>query len=750
MKNLKKPLLIVLLIVVVVLAIPVVVLLGVDVNPYKEDLSNLVQQQTGRTLKIDGDINKTIFPWFGITLNKVSLGNPEGFKEKDFVNIGKFALQVNFWALFSGQVQIDSVQLEKLELHLLQIPGKNNWTFGNAEATIEPGADSDIKKDKAAEQAKDKSADAGDKESESETPSAISMDDISLAGVKIVDANISFEDRINKLKFAANKLNLDLSHFQFGSPAQLKLSLSALSDAPKIAADINLDAELTIDPQGKHYGGNIKELKLVVKSDLVGKQPMTVKLSSQADFDAAKSLLHVPSLKISNEELKLSASAEQIQATPPGFKGGINIAEMNLRKYLARLGIVMPDSLTDSAMSKFSLDARYLFALDHASLRELKIVLDKSQLSGGVSHVQFSPLGAKWKLSLNQFNLDDYIPPPPPASKDKDKAGENKDSAAGNDSNKAAADSGDAEVLPLDLLSSLDLDGSLAIAKLQARKVEIDDTLITVKSIAGNSDIKLGIKSIGGGSMQTDINLRADKKPALIQSNIKMNKVSAGDILQKLLNNDLVSGASIDFDSKLNTQGNSINAWKRGLGGNVDLHLKDGKLNGVNVMGGLIEKYEKYIKKQFPKGEVENRTAFSDVIAQLEANKGVLSSKKLLLKSPELYADGKAVVDLPKEMLNVRVEVKGEKWPPFISGSDAENLSSVKFPMTIIGPFADPKIDYDVAGPLKDLLKRAAKKKIEKKKEEIKTEGKKKFDKAVDKKKEELKDKLKGRLKGLF
>jgi len=733
MKKLKKPLLIVVVLLVILFAIPVIVLLGVDVNPYKEDLAELVKQQTGRSLKIEGNIKKTIVPWFGISIGKLSVGNPEDFGESDFAKIDKFSLKVKFWALFSGRVEIDSVQLDKLELHLLQIPGKNNWTFSTA-SSDEPAANS-------AEKQTNK--DAAPADAAVESASGFSLDDISLAGVKINDANISFEDQINKLNFAANNLNVNLSHFKFGSPAKLTLSLTAVSQSPAMNAKINLDSTVNIDPDDKRYGGEVKSLTVTLKSDLVGKEPLKVKLTSEANFDAGKGLLHVPSLTVSSNELNLGLSAEQIQATPAGFKGNIAISEMNLRTYLARLGIAMPEGMSAKALNRFSLNTRYLFDLDHANLRELKLRLDNSELSGAISHIQFSPFGVQWKLALDQFNLDDYFPPPPPS--DNKTTGDEKVAVK-----PSSADNGDAELLPLDLLSKLELDGELKIKKLQARNIVIEQSDIVVKNSGSGAQVKLNIQSIANGSLQTALQMKTDKSTPNIQSTIKMSKVSIAEILQKLLDTDMVSGAKVDLDSQLDSRGNSLNAWKRGLNGKVNLELNEGAFNGINVMSGLIQKYEKYIKRDFPKGEIENRTVFDQVSTSMVAKNGIFTSTKLIARSPEMTANGKAMIDLPGEKLDVTLNLKGEKFPKFISAADVKNLSGVTFPFTVKGPFSAPVIDYDVAGPLKGLAKTLVKKKIEQKKEEAKTKINKSIDTKVDQKKEEIKDKLKDRFKKLF
>jgi AsmA protein len=238
-------------------------------------------------------------------------------------------------------------------------------------------------------------------------------------------------------------------------------------------------------------------------------------------------------------------------------------------------------------------------------------------------------------------------------------------------------------------------------------------------------------------------------------------KVNAGEIMQKVLHSDIISGSNLQLDSKLNTAGNSIGAWQKSLNGKVSLNMENGAFNGINVMGNIIAKYEKYLKRDFPKQEIENRTLFQVVSAELSAKNGIVTSQKLLARSPELSADGNTTIDLPNAKMKLKMLIKGEKFPPFIAKSDAENLKTVKFPFTLEGPFDNLKPEFDYVSPLKGLLKQQAKKKIEqvkqkqkaklqKKVEKVKQQQKEKIDEIKQQKKEELKNKLKDRLKGLF
>ena len=67
--------LLVLLVVIAVVVLP----LMVDPNDYKDEIAATVEKQTGRTLKIEGDLALSVFPWLGLDIGPTQLSNAEGF-----------------------------------------------------------------------------------------------------------------------------------------------------------------------------------------------------------------------------------------------------------------------------------------------------------------------------------------------------------------------------------------------------------------------------------------------------------------------------------------------------------------------------------------------------------------------------------------------------------------------------------------------------------------------------------------------
>ena len=66
-----------------------------DANAYKQDLSNLVLEETGRDLQFQGDVSLTFYPALGMQLGAVSFANAAGFGEAPMVRISEASVSVD-------------------------------------------------------------------------------------------------------------------------------------------------------------------------------------------------------------------------------------------------------------------------------------------------------------------------------------------------------------------------------------------------------------------------------------------------------------------------------------------------------------------------------------------------------------------------------------------------------------------------------------------------------------------------------
>ena len=100
----------------------------VDPNDYKQEISQQVEQTTGRTLTLEGDIGLSIFPWVALELGPLSLSNAKGFKAETFAQVNAAQIRIKLIPLLRKQLEMDTIILDGLVLNLEKDKsGKTNW-----------------------------------------------------------------------------------------------------------------------------------------------------------------------------------------------------------------------------------------------------------------------------------------------------------------------------------------------------------------------------------------------------------------------------------------------------------------------------------------------------------------------------------------------------------------------------------------------------------------------------------------------
>ena len=116
--------------VVVILMVAAAIMLPmfVDPNDFKGEIIGQVEETTGRKLELAGDIGLTVFPWLGLDLGALTLGNAPGFGEQPFLRSERVQVRVKLLPLLQKQVEMDTVAIEGVELNLARDKsGKSNW-----------------------------------------------------------------------------------------------------------------------------------------------------------------------------------------------------------------------------------------------------------------------------------------------------------------------------------------------------------------------------------------------------------------------------------------------------------------------------------------------------------------------------------------------------------------------------------------------------------------------------------------------
>lgn len=243
----------------------------VDTDRVKRVLIEQTREKTGRTLVINGDLSWRFFPSIGFTLNDTALLNPPGFAAGNTLSVGEISLDVALKPLFDNRLEIGEAVLGKARLHL--ITRADGVTNIDDLRTLSAATGSDKNTDAA-----DESANAD----ESRQPMSIS-----LAGVRVEDAEIVVQNDISNTLTRLNRVNFKLDEFAPGKSVPLSLSGNLFSD--DIQANIDATGQLWLAPEFDRL--RLDELKLDV--DATGRAiPGTKQLRLQGNlaYDVSRKL----------------------------------------------------------------------------------------------------------------------------------------------------------------------------------------------------------------------------------------------------------------------------------------------------------------------------------------------------------------------------------------------------------------------------------------------------------------------------
>lgn len=125
-------------IVVLLVAGAVIAVLTVDVNRFKPQIVAAVESATGRKLEIAQDMKLSFWP-LGIGVKQVSFANASWGSRPQMATVGEFTAQVDLMALIGGQVKVDSLVLNDVDLLLEKDrQGRANWDFAGQQPAQKP------------------------------------------------------------------------------------------------------------------------------------------------------------------------------------------------------------------------------------------------------------------------------------------------------------------------------------------------------------------------------------------------------------------------------------------------------------------------------------------------------------------------------------------------------------------------------------------------------------------------------------
>ena len=556
-----KIFLIVIAALVVLLAATVFVVTQViDPNDFKPQIREQAMTQANLDLEIPGDLAWQFWPSLG-----VSLGRTEARiagEEELFAGINSASVGVAVWPLLFGQVEMDGVTLDGLEVNLVETADGANWEkIGPQDGAEEETAPA-----------------------EEEQPGESGGMDIPLTipSVAITDGKIRYRNTTDGTDIRVEHFNFNAQDVSLEEPFPMQMSLR-YQDQSDMRVDLNLDTTLAADLDNNHFVLD----PMALDADIAGMttNPVSVHLEQKLDVNLDEDRAQVTDLL-----LEAAGTRTTGNATVTGLTGEMKVAgqidtePFDANAALEAIGEEPIETSDDSALSKVALSATLDGPANSVMVNPLKVTLDSSTLSGKAGLENLETGKIVFDLNLDKITLDGYLPP---QSDEEDSAAAS--GAGGGTGGKEGGTTqlSEAELIPVDSLRPLLLDGSVKIGELNYDTIQASNIVFNVDA----KDGVLRLTKASGDTLQGGFNAsgRLDVSGNTPRISFKQNvsSMQLQPVVAMALDKDLAKGIfSMDLD--FSASGNSEKALVNSAKGNASMNLADGTVRGLNLYGTLV------------------------------------------------------------------------------------------------------------------------------------------------------------------
>ncbi len=428
-----------------------------------------------------------------------------------------------------------------------------------------------------------------------------------------------------------------------------------------------LEARLQADTRIDLAAGqaSLKDIRIqAVLADKALPKPLPVSVQAaleanwkQGDIALSSLVAQLAGIRVDGQvSAKLPALASGATPVTRGMtlSGVVQTSTFNPRELMATLGIKPPVTKDPNVLKRASVRAELAGNETQYLARNLRLVLDGSNITGeaGVRELPNARLYAR--LNLDQLNADNYLPPEAAAKVDQ----------AATQTTKKAVEG----ILPVALLRSQNLDIGLSAGKLDIMTYPISQFRVTAAARGGVVSVSELRGSIYSGSFSVPVTIDVRGAQPVITLNPDIKQIDLGPIAKSALKKDIFTGR-MNFNGSVKVVGNDADAWIRSAQGPNTLRLDNGLIKGVNVTDALFNALGQY-QALLPaltgrdvatlKGKVRD-TEIVSMLGETSLNQGVVSNQSMKADLKDIQVGGNGTYNLVTQDVDYRFQLKLDK-----------------------------------------------------------------------------------------
>lgn len=734
--------------VIVLMLATIIIPRVVDPNDFRDEITKVVKQQTGRDLLLAGDLNLSVFPWLGIKTQQLSFSQPEQIGG-DMISVETAQIRVKLTPLLSRRLEIDTVVLDQPKLRLITLNNGISSFTGLAEVdsqehqTSSPPADAGaavalviqgleltagnlLWDDRQAGQSYEV------KNLDLRTGNLIGDDFAELtASGEIIDSSaadpigfeLNGEARIDTDTLNIIARDLDASLMQGAQSLQLTLANMAFDQTDGLSvvdAALDLNAMLTDEASEPEQALALKMALPKLSYNFTNGKIAAESMDASGGYGKRDFSLAIPKLvanmqhqtasidNLSIESADLNLSLNQLKVTKfvdkPSASGAMVLEPFNARRLLKDLEIDYVPA-HEKALQNIGFKSNFKSGMQGAEFNNFELTLDQSTLQGAVEITDFTQLSMVFDLALDTLNLDSYLP-------------------VTTETQEEATSSAQALAAPLAAMKGINANGSFKAKQLISGGLELNDIDVQIVSTPGTLSItpkaKLYEGSLGG---QVDFSEANGVTSLHVDNTIDL--VSLAPMLTAADVSDQLSGiGTLGIDVVLSER-NGVQSNE----GTIKLLARDGAIKGIDVKKMIDGAYAQY---QQLKGREQNEehtgaeaetegqntgeeeTGFAELLGTFYLKDNRLTNNDFALNAPLFRLAGSGVIDLAADNINYLLKVSVVNSSSGQGGASISELEGITIPIRLRGAISAPSYAID----MKALLAGLARKKLQDKKDQ--------------------------------
>ena len=729
-----------------VIVLPLITLVAIlffvldNPDAYKQQASDLVRQETGNQLVIDGDISWRFFPPIAIEVTNISLVDTAN--QAVIVSLKKASVDLELMPLlFDNELNISGLSIDGIVVDAqIDKDGTPNWSKSAAQTELQnsPAPTTAAAKDTAGEQQKDVTE-----------PSTANSMNINIASVSLTNGQVSYTDARTEESYEVTITRLQTTALVTNKATDLTGQFLVKDNQAGIAADIKIDGSIMINDQL-----DVVTLKTFsISGDVDSKEYGLVPLAIEVDaiINSTEGTANVQSLKLNTMDIELTSNMTVTDMdNAPQIIGHIDINSFDARPIAAKLQIELPQMSNKDALSQVSLSADLDGSADLMSLTNLNLAFDESKLTGKLTANLNNIASYQFDLKIDQIDLTGYMAPDPSVEADSGLSNPTSASEKQNVANTtptkpstsktASATIEDSEVIPVQMLVETPFDGTVNIEELRYEDYRFSDLKLDVENKSPRLTLSTTLKGYGG-TIELTTNIKA----------IRLGKKPITDVQLSISNLDIASLAAtesitgaLDLTTQHRFKGDLMSEILSSIAGDSRYTVNKGTID-VTAFKQVATVTDAIIGKQSSISQWPDMLPFENLKGNHKFEKGAAANQTFRFSFTNMDVSGKGGFDYFGNAIDYRVSTT---FREDVNGPFTVNpkFAGIELPVDCKG-----SLDLDTSELCKPDNKAVARIMQDIAAQELKRKGKKEVEKAIqDKVPEEHKELAEKLLKGFF